>query len=311
MAWLTTVALGALLADRAEASCRVVIDGEAAAALRSSLDAFGDDGGLCLSLRVTIVQGDNGAFVVELHDELGRVARREFATADGAAAFVASWSRRPLPDHANPVAPPRPPPPAPPKRVAAATRPPPVIVYRAPPHIANEDPSPPIRPLSLEVHLDYAFAKAIPYAVSPAIDVVRRDGYLRYGGELRLIGADTGIDQFDAAPGASYFASMVDVELVGTLGVIAQSSRLSARAELLAGTAAVFGVERPSGNDVLQTAGLRAGSRAAVALRLVGALWIQGGAGWDLLVQPGSQHGLGDNHPVTAAHAEIGVMWEP
>ena len=87
----------ALCAGPVHASCPIAFEGDAAviARVRAELGSFADDGSACVALWVQCQQ--NGDQVqIDLHDELGRSALHLFATAAGAAAFLVSWSRRPV-----------------------------------------------------------------------------------------------------------------------------------------------------------------------------------------------------------------------
>jgi hypothetical protein len=87
----------ALCAGPVHASCAIAFEGDAAviARVRAELGSFADDGSACVALWVQCQQ--NGDQVqIDLHDELGRSALHLFASAVGAAAFLVSWSRRPV-----------------------------------------------------------------------------------------------------------------------------------------------------------------------------------------------------------------------
>lgn len=105
---LAPLAIIALAATRA-AACPIDLVGEPAitAAVAGELASFGDDSGPCLALRVECAAADGG-LTVDLRDELDGRARRTFESPAGAAAFLVSWSRRPLvgapPQVASPIA---------------------------------------------------------------------------------------------------------------------------------------------------------------------------------------------------------------
>ena len=87
----------ALCARDARASCAIALEGDAAVVerVRSELRGFDDDAAACVALWVQCRQsGDQ--LEIDVHDELGRSALHLFASADGAAAFLVSWSRRPV-----------------------------------------------------------------------------------------------------------------------------------------------------------------------------------------------------------------------
>lgn len=108
--------------QRAEASCAIALGGDAAAIerVRSELDGFADDGSSCLPLWVQC-QSIGDQIEIDLHDGVGRSSLRLFASPGGAAAFIISWSRRPLlaaPAASDRLAPPS----ATPPRAVAADR---------------------------------------------------------------------------------------------------------------------------------------------------------------------------------------------
>lgn len=92
-----------LRAGQARASCALTLDGDAdtVSRIRTSLAAFSDNTA-CVALRVHCALA-SGAIVLDLQDELGRSAHRTFASPDGAAAFLISWSRRPVLDARAPL----------------------------------------------------------------------------------------------------------------------------------------------------------------------------------------------------------------
>jgi hypothetical protein len=93
------VATGALVvhARTAVADCAVELDGDPAvtAPIRIELGGYGSASGSCIAVHAAC-RGDGGEVQIELRDELGRTSQRWFASAGGAAAFIVSWSRRPL-----------------------------------------------------------------------------------------------------------------------------------------------------------------------------------------------------------------------
>jgi len=94
------------LAARAQASCPITLEGDGAVVdhVRAELRSFGDGEPPCVALWVHCRQTGT-QLEIDLHDELGRSSLHLFTSAGGAAAFLISWSRRPLPEHA-PDAPP-------------------------------------------------------------------------------------------------------------------------------------------------------------------------------------------------------------
>lgn len=105
---LAAVLCGA--ASAARAACAVQLDGdpEVIAPVRRAIEGFGDDDATCVDVRA-LCSRDAADIVIDLRDELGRSVQRRFTTPEGAAAFLISWSRRPLPQTGTglePVAPP-------------------------------------------------------------------------------------------------------------------------------------------------------------------------------------------------------------
>jgi len=99
MAALRIVALVGLALGhaRAQAACPVRIDGDpdVAAQITAELAQFPDDSSPCVALHVTCT-ASAGGLTIDLSDELGGAAIRTFESAGGAAAFMISWSRRPM-----------------------------------------------------------------------------------------------------------------------------------------------------------------------------------------------------------------------
>jgi hypothetical protein len=84
-------------AAAAPGACAIAVDGDATAAqIRQELLSFpaaGDDP--CIPLRVTCARQEQQV-VINFTDELGRYVERRFDSPAGAAAFLISWSRRPI-----------------------------------------------------------------------------------------------------------------------------------------------------------------------------------------------------------------------
>jgi hypothetical protein len=96
--WKIAVALAALCGTaRAERTCAIEIDGDAALAaqVRAELQLFADDDTPCVAIRVACRDAGE-QLVIELRDELGRSSQQTFTSPGGVAAFIVSWSRRPL-----------------------------------------------------------------------------------------------------------------------------------------------------------------------------------------------------------------------
>lgn len=88
-----------LCARRAWAAprCPIELRGEpeVTAPIVAELATFADDGSPCVALAITCSARD-GALVIALRDAFGGEAQRAFETPAGAAAFLVSWSRRPI-----------------------------------------------------------------------------------------------------------------------------------------------------------------------------------------------------------------------
>lgn len=117
------LAIIAIVAARADA-CPIELAGDPAAtnAIAGELAAFGNDAGPCLALEVQCRIVD-GAIAIDLRDELDGRATRTFESPAGAAAFLISWSRRPLAVGERAVAP-QAPPPTPPTATPPTATPP-------------------------------------------------------------------------------------------------------------------------------------------------------------------------------------------
>ena len=285
---LTLVAAAVLMycADLARASCAVALDGdtETVARIELALAAFPDDPTACVALRV-ICDRRRGEITVELQDELGRSAHRSFASPDGAAAFLISWSRRPLAFDAA--------------ALARSTDPPPA--------------EPPPDPLGGEFRFTYLRAVGGEQAATSATAaVVRRDGIWRYGGDLRLVAAPARYD--DMLP-VLWVASDVEATAGIELGWL---DRVRLRGELAggAGYATLLALSSSSAPSS-RTVGVHAGLRASVASRLASAIWLEAGIGWDP-VQAYSRRRdpdpLGEPPPDPFGHPlrlEVGLQWAP
>lgn len=297
--WIAAVlACGA--AEVADASCALALEGDepTVVRIRAALDAFGafdDDDTACVALRA-VCGRDDGEITLELHDALGRVAQRRFSRAEGAAAFLMSWSRRPrlidgaaIPRGAAPAG------------VATATA-------AAAPH----GPAPGDG-LHGELHLAYIVALDSDRQWLTAMGaLVQRRGIWRYGADLRVIGAPVVRFAGTGVPFSPWIWLGFDAE--ATFGAVwTPRDDLMVRGEV-GGGAAYVTMLTSSGDPNFQTQGLRGGLRGAVSRHLASALWLEVGAGWDVLRQYGSRPVLSPFGPdpiYHQLHFEIGLQWSP
>lgn len=264
------------MARLAEAGCPIALDGDAEVVdrVRAELGSFGDDGPSCVALWVRCRQ--NGAELeIDLHDELGRSSLHLFASADGAAAFLVSWSRRPLLDLEAPT----------PPGLVAPRRPPTPNPAAAP---DAQDPS-----WHPEIGLDYIIASSQYTANWGALDLamMNRTGPWRYGGDLRAItGGHVG----------THFA--IEPE-------IAFGIQLAARQLTATGEIALGDIFTPRGNlDDFSTnysdAGPRAGLRSTVVWQATAPVGVVLQWGYELLAKTGGGV-LGMDH------IGLGLRWLP
>jgi len=309
----------------ARASCAIDLEGDpdVIARIHAPLLAFGDDSVTCVDVRV-LCSRDVDDIVLDLRDQLGRSVQRRFLTPDGAAAFLISWSRRPLP-HAGtglePSAPPTtvaapmsnadaPPRPAPPPPRVAAAAPPPSVQAKE-----QDDASlPSLRGLAPEIRVAYI---AAPFG-SPSLDglasvvegaALLRHGSWRYGANVRLINASVSQDRFlQEAARLEWF----ELDAEGVFGSRWRINRILLGGELFAGAGytAVVSQQGPVDAPAL---GLRGGARIAIASQVMSALWIDGRLAWDglrLLGKTGQQDTvLRSDRYLGDVHLEIGLLW--
>lgn len=215
---------------RAHASCSITLDGDAEVVdrVRAELGEFAD-GGACVAVWARCRQtGDQ--VEVDLHDELGRSSLHLFMSADGAAAFLVSWSRRPLPDRA-PGAPPR------------------LVEPRS---SATPAPAPQDGRWRPEISVAYVAANGDHPTWETATAEIRKvAGFWRYGGGARVIAGSDG--------------GTITVEVEAALGVqIALSPRVTAIGELFAGDGVVALSPRAGSEATYGDGGTRVGVRAGI-----------------------------------------------
>lgn len=303
-AQLLTIALALCGAAKARAECEVEIVGDAdvAAQVRDALVAFGDDGAACVAVRAACNR-DAGEIALDISDPLGRSVHRRFHTADGAAAFLISWSRRPLPQAGTPI-----------ERLAVpvATPASPVAVAATAAPTAPPPAPAPDSGLRSELHVAYLGAPfASHWAALVQGALVRQHGMWRYGGDVRVVGAE--VSQMYFSDGTQPLM-WLGIDAEATFGLTWKLGHLTMRAELAAGLAYVS-VLSYSASVHFQTAGLRGGARGAIAAPLFSTVSLETGFGWDVLRQTGELGGadagnlLGRRRYLDQLHLEIGLLW--
>jgi hypothetical protein len=286
---LLAVAAAALCATphRAEAGCAITLDGDAEVVdrVRAELRRFGDGEPPCVALWVQCRQNGN-QLEVDLRDELGRSSLHLFASAAGAAAFLVSWSRRPLPER-GPSAP-------------AASAPPGLIAPRSPPsEVAAPDSQDGV--WHPEISLDYIAATGTRHQWGTlTVAVMKSSGIWRYGGDVRGL------------TGTIFGNAILEPEIA--FGVrSALRPRVTASAELVAGDAVVvkgdLPIDAPDYVPDYGLGGIRAGLRAGVFWQVlaplgVGPLGVEVRWGYDVLRAP--RGGLAD-----VSHVALGLRWLP
>ena len=317
----------------AHASCAIDLEGDpdVIARIHDPLLAFGDDAVACVDVRV-LCSRDVDDIVVDLRDQLGRSVQRRFVTPEGAAAFLISWSRRPLPHAGTGLEPPAlpstaavaapsapsnatgqdPARPAPPPRRVAATAPPLSVQAEVP----DDTSLPSLRGLAPEFRAAYI---AAPFS-APSLDgaawaiegaALFRHGAWRYGANVRAISASATQSHFLDADAQLRW---VELDAEGVFGSRWRINRILLGGEVFAG-AGVTGVLEHQGMVDAPALGLHGGARIAIASQVVSTLWIEARLAWDGVRQLGktdqqdtilrSDRYLGD------FHLEIGLLWRP
>jgi hypothetical protein len=279
-----SIAIAALLcvADPARASCAIQLDGdiEAVAWISAELGAFAGGDTACLQLWVRCHRRADH-LEIELQDELGRTTRRIFASPEGAAAFLISWSRRPLPELIGALA-------APPRVARGAGR-------------------------AWHPEIELAYVRSVdskyPNWGAVAASLVKRRSIWRYGGSLHVIaGPPRGVFNQSA-----YFGYMA-TEAVGMLGAVRQvRDRWALRGELAVGGSVISLVTR-AGAPHYRAMGIRGAVRAELAWQLRPELALALALGNDILRQIDYRREaspLGDHDYIHDLHVDLGVRWTP
>jgi hypothetical protein len=264
------------LAVRAQADCPITLDGDAEVIdrVRAELGRFADGSAPCVALWVQCRQ--NGTELeIDLHDELGRSSLHLFMSASGAAAFLISWSRRPLPEH-GPDAPPG------------------LVEPRLPPSPAAM----PSQDLGWHPEFSLAYVGAsgshTPWGTITA--AAMKDARIwRYGGGGRVITGDIG--------------AVLTIGVEAALGVqTALMPRVTAAAELFAGDGVVVRNNSVGGETNYGDAGLRGGIRARIVWRFTDSLGFELHWGYDVVQSPPYAQNPGWQ---TLGNVGLGLRWLP
>jgi hypothetical protein len=269
------------LAGHAEASCPIALDGDAAAVdgVRAELHRFGDGEPPCVALWVQCRQNGN-QLEVDLRDELGRSSLHLFASAAGAAAFLVSWSRRPLPAR-GPAA-------------TDASAPPGLVAPRSPPgEVATPDAQD--GAWHPEISLDYVAGTGLRRQWGTlTVAVMKSSGIWRYGGDVRGL--------------TSTLVSNAIVEPELAFGVHhALTPQVAASGEVVAGDLVVVRGDEIDAPDSVADhgiGGVRAGLRAGVLWQVLAPLGVEVRWGYDIVRSP--HGGLAD-----VSHVALGLRWLP
>jgi hypothetical protein len=274
-------------AVRAQASCPIALDGDGAAVddVRAALRPFGEGEPPCVALWVRC-RRTGTQLEIDLHDELGRSSLHLFASAGGAAAFLISWSRRPLPVHG---------PDAPPGLDEPRLRPSPAATPAA---IAPSD-----RDWHAETSVACAFSTGLHTPWGTATTLVMKDaGMWRYGGGGLVIVGSSG--------------RSVSVGIEAAVGVQANlRPRLTLVGEVFVGDAILARSVGFAAESDYGAAGLRAGIRAGLAWQFTGAFGVGLEWGYDLVqsdLDPSATTGVASlwGRPIPS-HVALALRWLP
>jgi hypothetical protein len=271
--------------ERAQASCAITLEGdtEVVERVRRELGIFADDGSSCLALWVQC-RSNGSQLEIDLHDELGRSSLHLFASAAGAAAFIISWSRRPLlprPASIDRLAPPG----TTTSRPAAASTP-----------LWQDQPWHP------ELALGYVVASGpLHNWGTVTASLTRRSGLLGYGVAVRgIIGGVTGSASGDAEV------------MVGAGDAL--SERFTARCELVIGS--TLAADATIHDLGYGTRGIRGTLRGMIGWPITASLVLEAGLGYDLVRRVDESSptvSLSNNRDLFAgfAHLDLGIRWVP
>jgi hypothetical protein len=279
-----SIAIAALLCvpDPARASCAIQLDGdiEAVAWISAELSTFAGGDTACLQLWVRCHRRADH-LELELQDELGRTTRRIFASPEGAAAFLVSWSRRPLPELIGaPALAPRP------GRAAGS---------------------------AWHPEIELAYVRSVdskyPNWGAVAASLLKRRSIWRYGGSLHVIAGPP-----RSVLNKSDYFGYVATEAAGVLAAVRQVlDRWTLRGELAVGGSVISLVTR-AGAPRYQAMGLRGAVRAELGWQLRSELALVLALGNDIMRQIDYRREaspLGDRAYIHELHVDLGVRWTP
>jgi len=264
------------LVGRAHASCAISLEGDPALIeqLRAELALFGDDGAPCLTLWIQVQQTSDHV-EIDLHDDLGRSTMRLFSSPGGAAAFIISWSRRPL--------------------IAVATAgPPPAARPDAPPGLVAAPPPASAGPRESGVRVELAVgyrsaAGSHPHWVVSDLSALWQASIWHYGATLHTI----------TGPAGGHVATEAAIQFGSAYPL---ASGLVLRGELVAANTLVgrFG-SRAEDVDYAAT-GMRIGPHVAMLWPIAAQFSIELGGGYDLV------H-LADSSNWGFRYIDVGMRW--
>jgi hypothetical protein len=237
-----------------------------------------------------VCTSEAGKIALDLEDPLGGAAHRWFSSLEGAAAFLVSWSRRPLPQDGTDL-----------ERIASPGA-------TSPTGAAAGDDR-----WRGEFRLAYSggpFVRGWWGAAEGA--AVRHHGIWRYGAATRVMSSS--VTQLFFSDGQDVDV-LLGLEVEAVAGVEWRSGRFMLRNEVAAG-GAYLTAHSQQGALHFQTAGPRAGVRASLGLELAPTLWLDLSGGWDVLQQAigdrsGLDHVLDSDPIIDQMHLEIGLLWAP
>lgn len=275
-----TMATLCALAGRARA-CPITLDGDAEVIdrVRAELGDFDHDGA-CVAVWARC-RSTGGQLEIDLHDELGRSSLHLFMSADGAAAFLISWSQRPLPDPE-------------PDRAPGG---PPGLVEPGPPPGSAPVPAPLDRLWHPEVGVAYIAASGAhgPWGATTAA-MRKNAGIWRYGGGGRLIVGTSGLTLVAGVEAAAG----VQFELL---------PRVTMLGELFAGDAVVVRNADSGGELDYGAGGPRGGIRAAIGWQFSAPFGLELEWGYDALQSSPSSTTPAGSQDQTQAESDVTRLW--
>lgn len=282
----------------AAADCPITVRGatEVARAVSAELQAFPADDLPCVPLVVHCTAIPEG-IEIELRDTLGGMAQRSFATPGGVAAFLLSWSRRPIAGAPATVAPVV----APPPRIAAAEPVAEVKKRSALPFLAPIDPR--------GLHAEASAGGVLNGRLLGHLNVAAFYALPRWEIGLR-------VRSIVGNSNDSAFSNQSDKIYVGShLEVVARYRNLLPYVNVSLG-AGVYQVTRMTDenvdvNPVWATQGLSFGARAELDLPVLAHLELVVGVGLDVLAPSGDNDVAMPpyNGSYATSELDVGVRW--